>query len=251
MSELIKVKNLNFGYEAGYPVLSAINFAANQVETIGLIGANGVGKSTLLRLLVGLELEFDGEILVGKNEEKLALNRQNLSQIRSKIGYVFQDSDSQLFTQNVYEDVAFGPRSQGLSENEVEARVNKALELTNIAHLKTRPIHKMSGGEKKLASLATILSMEPEIILLDEPTIALDPKNRRNIINTLNILPQTKIIATHDLDMVLDTCDRVLLMKNGSIISDGAPSEILSNRNLLEESGLELPLSLMATCLTL
>ncbi len=235
MSELIRVENLNFEYEKNSPILRDVSLAVEQGESIGLIGANGAGKSTLLRLLVGLDLTFDGKIII---DNSLDMNKKNLAQIRKKIGYVFQDSDSQLFTQSVFEDVAFGPRSYGLSAAEVDERVEKALSMVNISHLKNRPIYKMSGGEKKLASIATILSMEPEIILLDEPTIALDPKNRRNLIKIINELPQAKIIATHDLDLVRLTCSKVMLMNSGKICVLGTPSEILSNEMLLEENNL-------------
>jgi len=140
--------------------------------------------------------------------------------------------------------VAFGPRNYGLSESEVRARTDRALAETGITHIKDRPIMRLSGGEKKLASIATILSMEPEILLLDEPSIALDPKNRRNIINILNRLQATKIIASHDLDMIMDTCSRTVLMADGKIIADGPTDKILRDKALLEENSLELPLRL-------
>ncbi len=237
---LLTVENLNFSYDLGHPVLEQINLTVTPGETIGLIGANGVGKSTLLRLLVGLELNFTGTITLGD----FAVNKKNLPQIRADIGYVFQDSDSQLFTTSVYEDVAFGPRSSGLDEAAVAQQVETALELVGISHLKDRPIHKLSGGEKKLASLATVLAMTPKLLLFDEPSVALDPKNRRNLIDILGKLPQTSIIATHDLDLVLDCCSRVLLMTEGRLVADGSPREILCDKELLETSGLELPLSL-------
>ena len=155
-----------------------------------------------------------------------------------------QDSDSQLFMTTVGEDVAFGPRNYGLSESEVRARTDAALAETGITHLKDRTIMKLSGGEKKLASIATILSMEPEILLLDEPSIALDPRNRRNIINILNRIQATKIIASHDLDMIMDICSRTILMAGGKIIADGPTDQILRDRELLEGNSLELPLRL-------
>jgi cobalt/nickel transport system ATP-binding protein len=144
----------------------------------------------------------------------------------------------------VYEDVAFAPRNYGLPEAEVDRRVMNALEMTGITHLKDKQIYKMSGGEKKLASIATILSMTPDIILMDEPSIALDPRNRRKLIHILNSFEHLKIIASHDLDMILDTCSRTILMAEGRIICDGPTKEVLSNRELLENNGLELPLSI-------
>ena len=236
----IDVENLSFQYETGRKILQDVNFHASENESIGLIGANGVGKSTLLKLLVGLNLNFTGSIRV----EKIPVEKNTLAEIRSRIGYVFQDSDSQLFMNTVYEDVAFAPRNYGLSEEEVERRVNQSLELTGITHLKDRQIYKMSGGEKKLASIATILSMTPDIILMDEPSVALDPKNRRNLIRILNSFDHLKIIASHDLDMILDTCERTILMADGRMIADGKTEEILRNRELLEEHNLELPLCL-------
>ena len=140
-----------------------------------------------------------------------------------------------------YEDVAFAPRNYGLPEEEVEKRVEKALRMTGIAHLKEKQIYKMSGGEKKLVSIATILSMTPDIILMDEPSIALDPRNRRNLIHILNSFDHLKIIASHDLDLILDTCERTVLMTNGKIIADGLTKDILTDKMLLEENGLELP----------
>ena len=164
-----------------------------------------------------------------------------LPKVREKIGYVFQDSDSQLFMSTVFEDVAFAPRNYGLPEEEVEKRVNHALKQIHIEHLRDKQIYKMSGGEKKMASIATILAMTPDIILMDEPSIALDPRNRRSLIHILNDFEHLKIIASHDLDMILETCSRVILMSGGRI---GDAKEILTNQELLEENGLELPFCL-------
>ena len=166
------------------------------------------------------------------------LLKEKLAKIRERIGYVFQDSDSQLFMSTVYEDVAFGPRNYGYSKEEVDERVMHALEMVHIEELKDRQIYRMSGGQKKLASLATILAMQPEIILLDEPSVALDPRNRRNLISILNELPGLKFIATHDLDMVEQTCERTILLSDGVIAKDGLTREILEDKKLLEESGL-------------
>lgn len=236
----IDVENLNFSYEAGRNVLNDITFHAHENDAIGIIGANGVGKSTLLKLLVGLELNFTGSIRI----EEIPLGKQTLSKIREKVGYVFQDSDSQLFMSTVEDDVAFAPRNYGLPEEEVEVRITRALERVGISHLRTKHTYKLSGGEKKLAAIATILSMTPDIILMDEPSAALDPKNRRNLIRILNEFDHLKIITSHDLDFVMDTCTRVILMHDGRIIRDGAAMDILTDEALLEENGLELPLSL-------
>lgn len=209
-------------------------------ESVGLIGANGVGKSTLLKLLVGLNENYTGDIQV----RGIPVVGQNLVEIRKKLGYVFQDSENQLFMSTVLEDVAFGPRNYGLPESEVKKRVEDALKRMRIEHLAEKQIYKLSGGEKKMAAIATILSMQPEVVLMDEPTIALDPKNRRNLIHILNELSQTKLIASHDLDMIYDTCDRVVLMDQGEVVADGMAKEILTDQKLLEEHGLELPLGI-------
>ncbi|MCI5530378.1 MAG: energy-coupling factor ABC transporter ATP-binding protein [Blautia sp.] len=236
----IDVENVSFEYETGKRILKDVSFHAGEGDSIGLIGANGVGKSTLLKMLVGLNLQFTGSIRV----ENIPVEKNTLSEIRSRIGYVFQDSDSQLFMNTVYEDVAFAPRNYGMSEPEVKRRVEEALHLTGIEYLENRQIYKMSGGEKKLVSIATILSMTPDIILMDEPSIALDPKNRRNLIHILNSFEHLKIIASHDLDMILDTCERTILMGEGTIVADGKTEEILRDRELLEKYNLELPLCL-------
>ena len=236
----IDVENVSFEYETGKRILKDVSFHAGEGDSIGLIGANGVGKSTLLKMLVGLNLQFTGSIRV----ENIPVEKNTLSEIRSRIGYVFQDSDSQLFMNTVYEDVAFAPRNYGMSEPEVKRRVEEALRLTGIEYLENRQIYKMSGGEKKLVSIAAILSMTPDIILMDEPSIALDPKNRRNLIHILNSFEHLKIIASHDLDMILDTCERTILMGEGTIVADGKTEEILRDRELLEKYNLELPLCL-------
>ena len=236
----IELKEVSFEYEKEKRILDHITFTATERESVGVIGANGAGKSTLLKMLVGLNGGYTGSIRV----EDIPVQKEMLAKIREKIGYVFQDSDSQLFMSTVYEDVAFAPRNYGLPEEEVARRVAHALSQVHIEHLKDRQIYKLSGGEKKLVSIATVLSMTPDIILMDEPSIALDPKNRRNLIRILNEFSHLKIIASHDLDMILDTCERTILLSDGKIVADGKTEEILSNQKLLEENGLELPLGM-------
>lgn len=235
--QTIEIDHLSFAY-GDEPVLSDICFLAEGEETIGIIGANGVGKSTLLKIMVGILSEYQGSLRIcGMDVEK-----KNLAKIREKTGYVFQDSESQLFMSNVYEDVAFAPRNYGYSEEEVKKRTEKALEMVHIQDIKEKQIYRLSGGQKKLASIATILSTNPEIILLDEPSVALDPRNRRNLIHILRELPGMKVIASHDMDLIWDTCSRIILMSGGRIIADGDTKKILTNRELLEEHGLELPM---------
>ncbi len=236
----INIEDLTFAYSNKIEVLHHISLAVESGESVGLIGANGAGKSTLLKLLVGLAEGYQGSIDLGG----LRVEKKNLARIRAKAGYVFQDSESQLFLSTVYEDVAFGPRNYGLAEEEVDGRVMEALRKMHIEDLKDRQIYRMSGGQKKLASIATILSLEPKVMLLDEPTIALDPRNRRTLIHILNEIRETKVIATHDLDMVWDTCERTVLISAGRVRKDGKTREILRDKELLEANGLELPLGM-------
>ena len=238
MENIISVSDLSFGYDSKRKVLENINFQLKKGESVGLVGANGVGKSTLLRILVGLNTGFQGDVMVNN----IPLEKKNLKTIRKNVGYVFQDADSQLFMSTVFVDVAFAPRNYGMSEAEVNEKTMEALKVVHIEQLKDKQIYKLSGGEKKLASIATILSTEPDVILMDEPSVALDPKNRRNLINILNRLNQAKIIASHDLNMIMDTCERTILLSDGKIIKDGNTKEILLDKELMEESGLELPL---------
>lgn len=237
--EILKIENLSFSYEKARQVLKDINLTAMDGESIGIIGANGIGKTTLMKLMVGLYTDYQGTLEVAGHP----VNKNNLAHIREHIGYVFQDSDSQLFLSTIEDDVAFGPRNYGLSEEEVEKRVTEALEKVHISELRNKQTYKLSGGEKKLASIATILSMKPDIIIMDEPSIALDPRNRRNLIKILNEIDSLKIITSHDLDFILDTCERCLLLDEGRIIADGGSREILMDKELLEAHGLELPLS--------
>lgn len=238
--EYIRIRHLDFYYDSSREILSDLCLSVEKKENIGLIGANGAGKSTFLKLLVGLLEDYRGEILMGG----LSMKKKNIAKIRQMTGYVFADSDSQLFLSTVYEDIAFGPRNYGLDRNEVEQRVDRALQQVHLEKLRNRAIYQLSGGEKKLVSIATILSMEPEILLLDEPSNTLDPQNRRNLIHILNELSGIKLIASHDLDLILDTCSRTILLSEGRIIKDGKTREILTDEALLQRNGLELPLSL-------
>ena len=236
---MIEFEKVSFSYDGERPVLDQVSFSLGKGESVGLIGANGAGKSTILKLLLGL-LSGQGSITVaGKN-----MCRENLAVIRQKTGFVLQDSDNQMFMPTVYEDMIFGPRNYGLSKEETERRVDAVLARLGLTALKHRYNHKISGGEKRMAAIATILAMEPEIILMDEPSTALDPVNRRTVINTINALPQTKLITSHDLDMILDTCQRVILLSHGQIAADGDAQTILRDKALLEANRMELPFCL-------
>ena len=235
---MIEFANVSFSY-GETPVVENLSFTIHKGETVGLIGANGAGKSTIMKLILGL-LSGSGQITV----DGLTVNKENVSEVRRKIGFVLQDSDNQMFMPTVYEDMIFGPRNYGLSKEETEAKVDAVLAQLGLTDLKHRHNHRISGGEKRMAAIATILAMEPEAILMDEPSTALDPVNRRTVINTINTLPQTKLIASHDLDMILDTCQRVILLSHGAIVADGDAEEILRDRALLEANRMELPFCL-------
>ena len=237
--KMIEFQNVSFSYDGEGPVVENLSFTIQDGESVGLIGANGAGKSTIMKLLLGL-LSGKGQILV----DGLAVNKQNLPAIRQKIGFVLQDSDNQMFMPTVYEDMIFGPRNYGLSKEETERRVDAVLNRLGLVELKHRYNHKISGGEKRMAAIATILTMEPETILMDEHSTALDPVNRRTVINTIRQLKQTKLIASHDLDMILDTCQRVILLSRGKIVADGPAERILRDQALLEANRMELPFCL-------
>jgi cobalt/nickel transport system ATP-binding protein len=221
-------------------VLKGVSFSVAEGEQVALIGANGAGKSTMLKLFVGLLFPQGGRVEVSGR----VVERKSLADVRRAAGYVFQDAESQLFLSNVWEDVAFGPRNEGADEPEVARRVEEALEAVGMSAFADEHVYRLSGGQKRLASIATVLAMRPDSLLLDEPTLALDPRNRRSVMKALSSLPCAKLIATHDLDFVLDSCTRVLLMDCGTIVADGAPDDVLRDRDMLESHGLELPLSI-------
>ena len=235
---MLEFKNVSFSY-GDHPVLDNLSFKIDDGEAVGLIGANGAGKSTIMKLVLGL-LAGEGEICL----DNIPVCKKNLAEIRKKIGFVLQDSDNQMFMPTVYEDMIFGPMNYGMSREEADRRVDEVLASLNLTELKHRSNHKISGGEKRMAAIATILAMQPEVILMDEPSTALDPVNRRTVINTVNSLKQTKLIASHDLDMILDTCDRVILLSRGKIAADGDAEKILSDKALLEANRMELPFCL-------
>ena len=235
---MIEMKHVSFGYDTGKTVLDDVSFTIGEGECVGLIGANGAGKSTIMKLLAGI-LFGEGEVLIGSTPVK----KDTLYEVRRKLGYVLQNSDHQMFMPTVYEDMIFAPRNYGISKEETEKRVDAVLEKLDLTELKHSRNHKISGGEKRMAAIAVILAMEPDVILMDEPTASLDPYNRRIVINAVNSLPQTRLITSHDLDMILDTCSRVILLDKGKIIAEGRAEDILSDRQLLEAHRMELPLS--------
>lgn len=228
---MLEIKNLNYSYPDGKKALKDINIKIYDNETIGIVGANGAGKSTLIKTMVGIFLTDQGEIIV--DGEKVT--KKTLNSIRKKVGVVFQNPDDQLFMNKVYDDIAFGPRNYKLTEEKVKEKVEKVMKELNIEKLKDRSPNNLSGGEKRKVAIATVLSMEPSIILFDEPTSFLDPKGKRILIETLKGINTTKIIATHDLDMVKDNCKRVIVLKEGQVVADGKPKEILNNIEFMEK----------------
>ena len=236
---MIEFQHVSFSYEKERSVLEDLSFRIGPGESVGLIGANGAGKSTVMKLALGL-LSGEGRILA----DGIEVSRANLADVRRRIGFVLQNSDNQMFMPTVYEDMIFAPLNYGLSREEAEQRVDNALGQLGLQELKYRHNHRISGGEKRMAAIATILAMEPDVILMDEPSSALDPYNRRIVINTIRGLKQTKLIASHDLDMILDTCGRVILLDRGRIVADGPADEILRDRELLEAHRMELPFCL-------
>lgn len=241
---VLSLHNLSFSYEehAAGRVLQELDLTIAPGQRVGLVGCNGVGKSTLLKLLVGILPMQQGTLEVAG----LPMDRKNLAAIRKKVGYIFQDSDSQLFMPTVADDVAFAPRNYGYPPAEVEARTRRALAQVHLENCADRPVYRLSGGQKKLASIAGILTLDPALILMDEPSAALDPKNRRNLIHILTELPCAMLIASHDLDFIYDTCDRVVLLHEGRIAADGDAKTLLRDGRLLADCDLELPLRFQA-----
>ncbi|MBQ6487717.1 MAG: ABC transporter ATP-binding protein [Solobacterium sp.] len=234
---MIRFEHVSFSYENDKQVLHDLSFDIKGGESVGLIGANGAGKSTVMKVMLGL-LKAEGKVTMAG----LEMNDANLAQIRRKTGFVLQNSDNQMFMPTVYEDLIFAPMNYGMSEEEADRKASAILEQLGISELKDRYNHRLSGGEKRMAAIAVILAMDPEVILMDEPTSALDPYNRRIVLNTIRSMKGTRLVASHDLDLILDVCDRVMLIDRGTVIADGKAEEILRKRELLEAHRLELPL---------
>jgi cobalt/nickel transport system ATP-binding protein len=236
----VEVKNLQHIYPDGTVALHDVSFLIRHGESVAIIGANGAGKSTLLLHLNGYLPATSGEIVIG--DAKLA--KENLVQIRRTVGMVFQDPDDQLFMPTVFDDVAFGPLNMGLSAKEVETRVMDALHRVEAADLRDKPPYHLSGGEKKRVAIATVLSMLPEILVLDEPTNGLDPHARRQLIALLQVFHHTRIVTSHDLDMVLELCERTIVLQEGRVMADGPTLDIFADEELLKTCRLEKPFAM-------
>lgn len=235
--KVVEVKGLEYTYPDDTKALKGVSLDVFEGESVALIGPNGAGKSTLLLHLNGILRSENGEIRV----MDMNMNDKNLKKIRTKVGLVFQDPDDQLFSPTVFDDVAFGPTNMGLSMEEVKERVKKALEQVGMLGYEDRSPHHLSFGEKKRISIATVLSMQPKILVLDEPTSNIDPGARKGLIELLKGFETTKIIASHDIEAIAEVCDRAIVLYDGEIITNGNIEEILTNVELLESHKLEPP----------
>lgn len=241
MSEyIVSVKDVKFTYPAGVSALHGVSFDIKQGERIALLGPNGSGKSTLILLISGLLTPKSGEIKVFGQKT----TAKDFQKFRSRIGIVFQDPDDQLFTPSVIEDVEYGPKNLKLPDQDVHERSAHVLDKMGITHLKDRPPHRLSFGEKKKVSLATALVLKPELLILDEPTANLDLVSRRGLIDTLNELSRagtTIIVSTHDAEAIPELADRIVVISHGEKLVEGKTSEVLQDKQKLEASGLEPP----------
>jgi cobalt/nickel transport system ATP-binding protein len=237
----IIIENLTHTYPDGTRALTNINLSIKANERVALIGANGSGKSTLQLHLNGIILPQSGSIKVGK----WLVDSDNLHDIRNFVGLVFQNADNQLFMPTVWDDVAFGPKNRGWRDEELAERVERAMMMVEIApeYYGPRNTENLSGGEKKRIAIAGVLAMEPQVLVLDEPSAQLDPRSRRQLIELLQNLSLTQIIATHDLDLALELCSRTVVLSQGQIVYDGETERIMSNPDFLVQHSLESPLS--------
>ena len=237
---IIEAQDLAYSYPDGTRGISGVSFKVAPGEAVALVGENGAGKSTLLQHLNGCLLPAGGSVRVAG----LAVTKENFSAVRRAAGMIFQNPDDQLFMPTVFDDVAFGLLNLGVAETELEARVMKALETVGAAHLRARPPYRLSQGEKRAAAIASVLALEPDVLVMDEPTSNLDPLARRRLIRLLKTFPHTKIIATHDLDFALEVCGRTIVMHQSSLAADGPTAEVFRKADLLERCNLETPPSM-------
>ena len=234
---MIDIHNLSFTYPDGTPALSDLSFSVPDGEAVALVGANGAGKSTLLLHLNGILMPPEGCVGIGGTP----LTKKTLAEIRRSVGMVFQDTDDQLFMPTVFEDVCFGPLNAGLPPEEVQRRGAEALEQVGLLHLKERLPSRLSAGEKRGAAIAGVLAMSPAVLVMDEPSSNLDPRARRRLIELLRSFGHTRMIATHDLELAVEVCDRTLLLDGGKLIADGPTTELLNDEKLMLAHGLERP----------
>lgn len=234
---LVEAVNLSYRYPDGHLALDAVSFSITHGESVAVIGANGAGKSTLLQHLNGCLLPSSGEVRIGH----LPVTRQSLDTVRRTVGMVFQNPDDQLFMPTVLEDVQFGPSNMGFAESAARMRAMEALQQVGAAHLVESAPYHLSGGEKKRVALATVLAMHPDILVLDEPSAGLDHAARRQVIELIRGFAHTKIMTTHDFELILDCCERVIVLDQGSLLLSGPTAEVFAQRELLARCGLEPP----------
>jgi len=239
---LIAIEQLAYTYPDGTRALDGIDLQLGKGESLGIAGSNGAGKSTLVNHLNGWFLPQEGSIRIGE----VKADKKTVEQIRKKVGLVFQKPDDQLFMARLYDDVLFGPINLGMNEDESRAEAERLLGMFGLWELRDKPPAHLSQGQKRFAAITAVLVMQPELLVMDEPTSDLDPRNRRKLIELVNELPMTRVTVSHDLDFIWDTCDRVCILSKGNIVADGPTKEILADRDLLEANGLELPLRLQA-----
>ncbi|MBW1971957.1 MAG: energy-coupling factor ABC transporter ATP-binding protein [Deltaproteobacteria bacterium] len=241
MEKVIQIKTLSYRYPDGIKALNNISFDISYGERVGIIGPNGAGKTTLFLCMMGLITGWEGDVVLFSLSMK---DKKNHPIVRKKISIVFQNADDQLISPTVFDDVAFGLLNHNFSRDEIPKRVKKSLNDVGLNGFSNRlPFH-LSGGEKRRVCLAGALAIEPEVLLVDEPTSDLDPRGKRKIKEILNSLNNTRIISSHDLEFILDTCDRVIVLDEGKIVADGIAKEILSDESLMLAHGLEKPHSL-------
>lgn len=231
----VRIQGLSFAYPDSHIALRGVGFCVAPGERVAIVGPNGAGKSTLMLHLNGI-LRGEGTVHVGD----LEVAEPNLKRVRAAVGMVFQNPDDQLFSPTVFEDVAYGPIYMGLSEDEVGQRVAQALQHMNVEEYAPRVSHHLSIGEKKRIAVATVLAMDPSVLVLDEPSSGLDPRSRRTLIQLLDGLAPTMIISTHDLRLVKELCPRTIILDEGRIVADGPTSVLLTDEGLLNAHGLEL-----------
>lgn len=239
----VVVENLHYSYPNGMKALSGVSFSVQIGESVAIVGANGAGKSTLLLHLNGILQGSSGMVSI----MGLPVEKRTMREVRRRVGIVFQDPEDQLFMPTVAQDVAFGPSNMGLSKSDIQTRVEDSLAAVDMRDFAARSSHLLSFGEKKRIATATVLAMNPDILVLDEPTSSLDPKARRQLINIVNDLPVCKIIVTHDLPAAYEMCPRTIILHKGQITADGPTAELFANSELLEANNLELPYRFQVT----